>query len=74
MLGLSPRVRGSLLAIDEFLFPLGSIPACAGEPRSLTPRLGGNQGLSPRVRGSHSSHYLDTVPIGSIPACAGSPL
>ena len=30
--GLSPRVRGNRLAEVEHPDPLGSIPACAGEP------------------------------------------
>ena len=32
--GLSPRVRGNLVKALEFVEPLGSIPACAGEPYS----------------------------------------
>ena len=32
--GPSPRVRGSLLEVARQVFPLGSIPACAGKPRS----------------------------------------
>ena len=30
--GLSPRVRGNLLAMDDDTETAGSIPACAGEP------------------------------------------
>ena len=30
--GLSPRVRGNLLAAHQNLITVGSIPACAGEP------------------------------------------
>ena len=33
--GLSPRVRGSQLEIGFVQIRLGSIPACAGEPRTL---------------------------------------
>ena len=31
-MGLSPRVRGNLFKIKSHIFPLGSIPAGAGEP------------------------------------------
>ena len=31
--GLSPRVRGNLRHERRFFFRLGSIPACAGEPK-----------------------------------------
>ena len=48
--GLSPRVRGHHLAIDEFLFPLGSIPACAGAPLVAALRTQGYQ-VYPRVCG-----------------------
>ena len=30
--GLSPRVRGSLMTVNNGIFHLGSIPARAGEP------------------------------------------
>ena len=33
--GLSPRVRGNLMAACDFFFHNGSIPACAGEPPAL---------------------------------------
>ena len=37
-LGLSPRVRGNHPELDLIPIPYGSIPACAGEPRSAAPR------------------------------------
>ena len=49
-LGLSPRVRGNLLAFRSEIFMSGSIPACAGEPAvdgvGLAP-----EGVYPRVCG-----------------------
>ena len=53
---------------------MGSIPACAGEPRrERAGKQGQGLGLSPRVRGNRIG--LDFVPLieGSIPACAGEP-
>ena len=35
--GLSPRVRGNPTATQLWRPPEGSIPACAGEPRSCAP-------------------------------------
>ena len=35
LLGLSPRVRGNLLAVNPGVVAAGSIPACAGEPFPL---------------------------------------
>ena len=48
--GLSPRVRGNRQAIFEMVSDEGSIPACAGEPRTrtTTSRAGG---VYPRVCG-----------------------
>ena len=34
--GLSPRVRGNPGDLNQHLAPFGSIPACAGEPRSVS--------------------------------------
>ena len=51
--GLSPRVRGNLVRPNPIIRPVGSIPACAGEPRSWTPACRMSAfGLSPRVRGN----------------------
>ena len=73
VLGLSPRVRGSLFATSRVPTPYGSIPACAGEPGI---RGGGRatDGVYPRVCGGAP----DVVACGpgkrgSIPACAGEP-
>ncbi len=48
--GLSPRVRGNRLANRLKAFALGTIPACAGEPRRPR-RLEGRQWDYPRVCG-----------------------
>ena len=48
--GLSPRVRGNPAAHHRRLGCCGSIPACAGEPRSGLPR-GGLRRVYPRVCG-----------------------
>ena len=48
--GLSPRVRGNLLGIDSQIPRLGSIPACAGEPRPQVTRTV-HRGVYPRVCG-----------------------
>ena len=48
--GLSPRVRGNLGVRVRNPSPLGSIPACAGEPVYPRPR-GGNARVYPRVCG-----------------------
>ena len=48
--GLSPRVRGNLPAPVCWVWTGRSIPACAGEPRGIQGRRGG-QGVYPRVCG-----------------------
>ena len=48
--GLSPRVRGNLDPRGWWCEPVGSIPACAGEPQGYTSRKGGQQ-VYPRVCG-----------------------
>ena len=48
--GLSPRVRGNRLHRDEDGDGGGSIPACAGEPRSAVPVIA-LVGVYPRVCG-----------------------
>ena len=75
--GLSPRVRGSPAFTCWPPACQGSIPACAGEPSRVYPRVAGEPhvrpiaaGLSrsdPRVCGGAESGE------GSIPACAGEP-
>ncbi len=48
--GLSPRVRGNLLRIQRTRVDIGSIPACAGEPRTWT-RSNTKNKVYPRVCG-----------------------
>ena len=72
-LGLSPRTRGSLWRYSAAASRIGSIPAYAGEPvsLSLTPP---QRGVYPRVRGGAPMYYLilpgDT---GLSPRTRGSP-
>ena len=57
VLGLSPRVRGNHglgLALQQ---PLGSIPACAGEPPGTAARIA-RQGVYPRVCGGTLSLFV----------------
>ena len=35
VVGLSPRVRGNPLRVDDVFVFVGSIPACAGEPKRV---------------------------------------
>ena len=35
--GLSPRVRGNLMETRCFVFQIGPIPACAGQPHDPRP-------------------------------------
>ena len=58
--GLSPRVRGNRGADPSAAPHAGSIPACAGEPRSRR-RRGSRRGVYPRVCGG--THYAQRVPI-----------
>ena len=72
--GLSPRVRGNHVEEPRFLVPVGSIPACAGEPLAT----GGDDagvGVYPRVCGGTHVAGVRRQPahLGSIPACAGEP-
>ena len=64
-LGLSPRVRGNRLGVDDLQPHAGSIPACAGEPRSgpgtprpsrVYPRVCG--GTTPRRAGGRRRRGL----------------
>ena len=71
--GLSPRVRGSPARAPGHGLGLGSIPACAGEPRWLEVKASRSGGLSPRVRGSPNLVQGFGQRDGSIPACAGEP-
>ena len=71
--GLSPRVRGNRSGVGVSAVPVGSIPACAGEPCPAVGTWLTWEGLSPRVRGNPSRPGSPSVGSGSIPACAGEP-
>ena len=72
--GLSPRVRGNHRRDDPGARLPGSIPACAGEPRTRTQTPPG-PGVYPRVcGGTHDLSRMVLAMVGSIPACAGEPL
>ena len=73
-LGLSPRVRGNHKPRAFGFFPLGSIPACAGEPRLFLAGPLAVPGLSPRVRGNPPRRRAKMDTPRSIPACAGEPV
>ena len=71
--GLSPRVRGNPKSCRRTGDENGSIPACAGEPRRLSPPPTPT-GVYPRVCGGPppvSGSPASTT--RSIPACAGEP-
>ena len=71
--GLSPRVRGNLLAAADHGQHGGSIPACAGEPwcGAMLPTP---SRVYPRVcGGTPSSRWVSRPSNRSIPACAGEP-
>ena len=71
--GLSPRVRGNPVAADEHLQGTGSIPACAGEPRTGC-RCWPNPGVYPRVCGGTTfALYLPPVSEGLSPRVRGNP-
>ena len=48
--GLSPRVRGNRVEVNVRASEIGSIPACAGEPRARG-RTGSSGRVYPRVCG-----------------------
>ena len=56
--GLSPRVRGNLYAFTRVGIPLGSIPACAGEP-SHTSTRSSETGVYPRVCGEPPESHVE---------------
>ena len=58
--GLSPRVRGNLRETGEYRKSTRSIPACAGEPRSIHPGRK-NLGVYPRVCGGTSGIPENTL-------------
>ena len=70
--GLSPRVRGSHVRPLWFLLPDGSIPACAGEPRSPRGWLVA-MWVYPRVcGGAMSDLYGSFYQMGLSPRVRGS--
>ena len=70
--GLSPRVRGSPITIPEVEGQLGSIPACAGEPRRRGPRRN-RTGVYPRVcGGARRRHNPDSRRPDLSPRVRGS--
>ena len=70
--GLSPRVRGNHSRNTRLSSRFGSIPACAGEPRSLnggTPFLG----VYPRVcGGTHAGRWRSPIMPGLSPRVRGN--
>ena len=71
--GLSPRVRGNLRSPVLPGMPLGSIPACTGEPLGIV--AGRNAyWVYPRVYGGTLDNRLDTCPnLGLSPRVRGNP-
>ena len=73
VLGLSPRVRGSLGRSIGRHHTLGSIPACAGEPPEARLPTSLHR-VYPRVCGGARGARRTGLPwVRSIPACAGEP-
>ncbi len=60
--GLSPRVRGNRDRLGVALLPLGSIPACAGEPRTVNHCLTEAR-VYPRVCGGTTTRPPPTSPV-----------
>ena len=70
--GLSPRVRGNLLIKDTMHGLDGSIPACAGEPRIMTPPSS-LKSVYPRVcGGTWPPSPIDSTPLGLSPRVRGN--
>ena len=70
--GPSPRVRGSRLTVDLYHTYTGSIPACAGEPRTYTPTPIVH-GVHPRVcGGALLGSSSDLLGSGPSPRVRGS--
>ena len=71
--GLSPRVRGSHLRHVPLMLLAGSIPACAGEPRTWTGQRKGER-VYPRVcGGALFGRFADRFVEGLSPRVRGSP-
>ena len=70
--GLSPRVRGNLHLADAASRPVGSIPACAGEPLDGCGTRS-SSGVYPRVCGGTSCEGLgEGKPTGLSPRVRGN--
>ena len=59
--GLSPRVRGNRVESALEAVGEGSIPACTGEPRTVTP-CARRRGVYPRVYGGTNVSLIVTIP------------
>ena len=71
--GLSPRVRGNLHSLPEDAIKVGSIPACAGEPRRWS-RGSAPGTVYPRVcGGTVVGDVLVGLPYGLSPRVRGNP-
>ena len=72
--GLSPRVRGNLVGRDRHHLAVGSIPACAGEPRSWCKARGAAR-VYPRVcGGTHRQSHEGPGGGGLSPRVRGNPI
>ena len=72
--GLSPHARGNPKGAWVKVGFMGSIPACAGEPRRQ-PHLCSSCGVYPRMRGGTSGHRVDAkLRTGLSPHARGNPL
>ena len=70
--GLSPRVRGNHVKLALTVGTLGSIPACAGEPRRIWDPQS-NQSVYPRVcGGTHSGRSIAGADVGLSPRVRGN--
>ena len=70
--GLSPRVRGNPTVATCSQSPIGSIPACAGEPPPFT-RLAFGSTVYPRVcGGTLSKHIWSDLIVGLSPRVRGN--
>ena len=71
--GLSPRMRGNLVAGRVGLYVLGSIPAHAGEPSTVRTMRARSRVYPRACGGTACVAMVQTLPQGSIPAHAGEP-
>ena len=72
MAGLSPRVRGNLSGSGSPISRAGSIPACAGEPRSSTSNCSTVR-VYPRVCGGTSfASTVKAIRVGLSPRVRGN--